>query len=502
MRVVRVAHLLASSLRLLGVSMLVPVIVALAYEPSDFRVLGVPVARNAVWFGALAAATACLGQAVRMLLAPRLRRDMRDRDLYLAVGLGWPVAALVAALGLYGTGAYPSFVDAFFEAMSGATATGSSVLVFPETAPESVLAWRATLQFLGGFAFLVLLTAVLARVTHGGAQTVLPEAPGMSSSQMRPRLFQTAAVMGRIYVLFAAIVAVFLVVILRRDGAPWSEAALHGTLQATSAISAGGFTSHSGGIGYYGSVAMEVVLIVAMLAAGTSFALHAHLLRGNAGRMLRDADWRWYVILFGSFSLATAILLVAGGRGVGEALRGGSFAVASVLSTTGFANQDYGLWPETARLLLVAGVFVGATAGSTGGGMKLFRVLLLTKVVFREFRKLRHPRAVIPLRHGGRVMKEETLMAAVTFVFAYLTVWLLGFFLLLALEPQLGLVAGGSASASALGNANLALGALSEGDGYLVLKAPSKLLLAALMWIGRVEIFAALVVFHPRSWTR
>lgn len=502
MRALRVAHLLASALRILGLAMLVPVVFALAYEPGSLRLGWLVVPRNAVWFFACASATALLGQSVRVLVGRRLSRDVRDRDLYLAVGLGWAIAALVAAIPLFGSGAYASFGDAFFEAMSGATATGASTLDRPEDAAASVLAWRAVLQFLGGYAFLVLLTAVLARITHGGVQTVLAEPPGTSSSQLRPRLHQTAVKLGRIYVLFAAVVAVFLLALLRRDGMAWSDAILHGVLQASTAISAGGFTSHSGGIAHFGSGALELVLIIAMLAAGTSFALHAHVLGGNGGRMLRDPEWRLYMGAFGAVTVVVTTSLVLAGRGVLEAVRGAAFAVASVLSTTGFHNQDYDAWPETARLLLVALMFTGGSAGSVAGGMKLFRVMILNKVVFREFRKLRHPRAVIPIRQGNRVLREETLMAAVTFVFAYVTLWILGTFLLLAFEPHLDLVEGGAASAAALGNTGLAMGELGAGDTYTSLGLASKMLLSALMWIGRVEIFAALVVFNPRSWSR
>ncbi len=502
MRALRVAHLLASALRILGLAMLVPALFALVYEPGTLRVGWVLLPRNAIWFTACGLATAALGQTARVLVRPRMRRDLRDRDLYLAVGLGWALAAVVAAIPLFGTGAYASFGDAFFEAMSGATATGASTLDRPEDAAASVLAWRALLQFMGGYAFLVLLTAVLARVTHGGVQTVLAEPPGTSSSQLRPRLLQTAGALGRIYALFAAIVAVFLVAIMRRGGLGWSDAILHGVLQASTAISAGGFTSHSQGITYFGSGALEIVLVVAMLAAGTSFALHAHVLRGNGRRLLRDPEWRLYMGLFGAVTLVIATALVLSGRGLLEALRGGAFAVASVLSTTGFHNQDYDAWPETARLLLVALLFTGASAGSAAGGMKLFRMMIITKVIWREFRKLRHPRAVIRIRHGKRVLKEETLMAAVTFVFAYATVWLIGTFLLLVLEPDLNLVEGAAASAAAIGNTGLAMGAVGAGDSYTSLGMGSKMLLAALMWIGRVEIFAALVVFNPRSWSR
>jgi trk system potassium uptake protein TrkH len=239
-----------------------------------------------------------------------------------------------------------------------------------------------------------------------------------------------------------------------------------------------------------------------MLVAGGNFTLHYYALHGDWRRTLRDTEWRFFMGMYFLVVLGSTGLLWRLTQDAAGSLRGAMFTVATMTTGTGYVTVDYNQWPDTLRLVLIVLMLTGGAAGSTTGGMKVVRIMLLMKVVRRELRKLMHPRAIIPIRHGGTVLQDKTLFTAVGFFFSFVTIWMIGAWLLIAIEPNVDSFSGAAISAAALANIGPAMGAIGPTDHYGGLHSGSKLLMSVLMWIGRLEVFTALLIFNPASWRK
>lgn len=500
-RPLRIVNAISDLMRIYSVAFLIPVPFAFFYEPYDLQVLGLALPTNAVVF--LASFAILLAYWLPMHLMTRHKNDddLDDREAYLTVGVGWVALTLFSMVPFLLSGLLPNVVDAFFETMAGLTTTGATTLEGDlDAMPRSLMLWRALLQYIGGMGVIVLGVALLSRLASGGMQLLQAEAPGPTVSRIRPKLAHTASTLWKVYVLFSAVVFATLFLILVVEGHAWTDAVYDAIVHTMTAISTGGFSNHSASVAYFDSVAVEAVLIVTMFVAGSSFTLHWYWLHSDPKRLLRDAEWRVYACALVAAIAMVTVIVAASGTSIGQAFRGGAFTVTSLFSSTGFSTVDFDQWPDAARFLLLAIMFVGGTAGSTAGGLKVVRLLVLGKVVQRAFKKLVHPRAVIVVRLGGKPLKDDTVWDVLAFFFAYITLWMLGTLIITTTDPVLSVVDGASASVSALSNMGPGLGVVGPTQGYWDLLPSSKLVLAFLMWAGRLELFAALLVFAPRAW--
>lgn len=490
---------------LYGLLFLVPFLIALIYEPWNFTLIAnVAVPRNAVIFLLMALMGFAISGLRRFFPETDQRADLSDREGTLVVGLGWLMITAYSAIPFLMSGVMSHPGDAWFESMSGLTTTGASILnVQLEQLPQSVMIWRAMLNFVGGLGIIVLSAAILTRVTHGGQSLMAAESTGTSLTRIRPRLKETAQTLWIIYLGFSAALFVSLMLLFKFEvGMSWSQSFYDGLLHAFTTISTGGFSNQSSSIAAYDSWFLEAVLIVFMLLAATSFTLHHAWLSRNHRELFRDDEWRFFM---GALVFVVAFLTLVvwdAGVAIGQAFRDVSFTVVSLVTSTGFATADYDAWPEVAKIFLILLMFTGASAGSTAGGIKMLRILILLRVVRREIQRLLHPRAVIPIRHNGKRVQEHTLLTITAFLFSFLTTWLIGAILLAALEPHLTFSDSAVAAASAIGNTGPALGALGPTDNYAGLSHASKFLLTFLMWMGRLEIFTPLLVLNIREWRK
>lgn len=502
MQPLRVLAAIGQIVRLFSVTFALPIIIALIYDPWDGSLFGLAIP-STIWPFFLSIAL-CLGISVLFEAVTKKveTEDLQDKEAYLTVGIGWLVLTIIAALPFWASGVLPNFVDAFFESMSGLTTTGATVIAGSlELVPKSVMIWRAFIQFLGGMGIIVLSVALLARLTQGGLQLLQAEAPGPSVTRLRPKLAQTAKTLWGVYGILSAGVLVILFLVMRfHVGMPWGEAAYDAILHTFTSISTGGFSNHSTSIAFFDSWLLEAFLILFMLIGGSNFTLHYYALRGNWRRLVRDREWRFFMAIFLGSTLFASVFLWGAGQGLGLSLREAAFTTAALGTSTGYATADYNTWPDPVRLVLVVLMFTGATAGSTSGGLKVVRILILMKVVSRELKKLLHPRAVIPIRLGGRPLKEDTVMTVVAFFFSFITIWMVGSIFLIATDPMLNLFDGAVATASAMGNVGPAMGVLGPTETHAALLPSSKIVLALLMWIGRLEVFTALILLAPGTW--
>ncbi len=493
----------AEVVRIFCVLMLAPIPIAFAYETPDLNVLGFLVPRNAMIFLATALIGALYWAIVRAATRGVEDQELQDREAYLVVGIGWVLLTLLALIPFLWSGVTGSFGDAWFEAMSGLTTTGATILSTDlEQVPKSIMFWRAQLEYIGGMGIIVLSVAVLARLTHGGTQLLQAEAPGPSVTRLAPKLTQTAKALWTVYGIISALLLVILTMIFLGEGLIWKDALYDALVHTFTTVSTGGFSNHGASIGYYDSWLLEATIILFMLIAGSNFTLHYYTLHGDWRRLWRDREWRFFMLTFIGVTLTATGMLWRAGQDVVGGFRGAAFTVASVSSGTGFVAVDFNGWPEILKVMLLVLMITGATAGSTTGGLKMVRIMILLKIVVREIRKLLHPRAVIPIRLGGKVLRDETLFTTVAFFFSFVTIWMVGAMLLVTMEPGLDVFDGAVIAASAVSNFGPSMGVIGPLDNYGALSYGSKFTMTVLMWAGRLEIFTAMLLFSPAAWRK
>jgi trk system potassium uptake protein TrkH len=437
-----------------------------------------------------AAAAGCLirlGRRQRALVS-----EIRGRDGLAVVGLAWPLIVLAGALpyiicGLI-SGLSFGFVDSLFESVSGFTTTGATIMANLDRLPPGLLLWRAMTHWLGGMGVIVLMLAVLPLLGVSGVHLFRNEG-SMGQTKIRPRVAQTAKTLWIIYLGFTVI----LVVLARAFGLSWFEALCNGL----SAVATGGFTTRDLSIGHYGRPGLEMLFAVFMFLGSLNFALYYQASRGDWRSLFQDPEVRVYTLIIAVSALLITFFLLAAGHYASfwTTLRQAFFHVVSVVSTTGFASTDWLQWPGFTRALLFSLFFMGGCTGSTSGGIKCVRWILIFKGLHRALRQHIHPRAVIGISLGGRPVPERIMAAVWSFWALYLVVLAVSALLLAALG--LDILSALTASASALGNVGLDLGL-----GFAPLPSPAKVVLIMEMLLGRLEFFALLILCLPEFWTR
>lgn len=480
-------HLIAIILQWIGLAFLIPLGVALAYGEGLWP-----------WVIALGAASA-LGGGLRALT--RESREIRAREAFFVVGLSWLAVAAVGSLPYLLYGALRP-VDAFFESMSGFTTTGATVLPELEAQPRSLLIWRALSQWLGGMGIIVLAIAVLPKLAVGGRQLMEAEVPGLEVERLTPRIRETARLLWKVYVGLSVAETAALIL----TGVSPFEAVAH----TFTTLSTGGFGTRSTSLEPFSPLTQWVVIIFILL-GGSSFAL---LYRGIRERLrfgptlARDEEFRFYMTIFAVVTLLLALDLRGFYPSFEETLRHSAFQAASIMTTTGYASTDFDRWSSTAKLILLMLMFLGGSAGSTAGSIKLVRTLLIFKLMLREIRRLLHPQAVIPIRLGERVIGEEALRGIMVFAILYVTIFVVGSIVLMLDVERVGGVGGRplpvldavSAVAASLGNVGPGFGMVGPMASYAPLPETSKLFLTLLMWIGRLEVFPVLALLTRSYW--
>lgn len=499
--VARTFNAVGSALQRFSYLLLVPLLIALLYDTPNVVVWGpVSMPHTILAFLASFGVATILWVAIEWGTRKAGEEDLGDMEAYLALGVSLVVVALVGALPFLFSGSLPALVDAVFESVAGLSTTAATLLHDqPHRVPPSVLFYRSLLQTAGGLAIVVIAVAFLSRLTQKGLHSLQAKSPHTATTRIQRRVKELTATLGSIYGIL--ILALFLLVlaVLRMDGLAWKQALLEGLVLAMGTISTGGFTMRADGIMAYDLWVLEGILVPFMLIGATGLSLHYHTLQGKPRRLLRDPEWRFLLVVVAAATLVVGALLWRQGTPGLSALEDGLFMVTSLLTTTGFHVDTIHGWPAAAHLVLVLMMFIGGTTGSTAGGLKPIRLLLLLKVLWRELQRLLHPRAVIPVRVSGQVIKEDTLLQVIAFFFALLTLWMFSAFVLVFLEPGLGLLEGAATAIGAISNTGIALHPIGP-DRFAGLLDASKWVLILLMAVGRFEILPLLLLLRPASW--
>lgn len=459
-----------------------------------------------VAYGETRAAFAFVGTALLTgfcgLLAIHFGRgegELYRREGILIVVSGWALASIFGALPYLLTGTVAGPVDALFESASGFTTTGASILVEIEAHGRGILFWRSFTQWLGGMGIIVLFVALLPELGPGARFLYKLEVPSPTAETLHPRVHDTASVLWKIYLIFTAAE----VTLLMLAGLDLYDALTH----TFSTLSTGGFSPRNGSIGEF-SPLVQGIVIVFMVVAGANFSLYYGLRKRTGLRdLVRDFEFRLYLGLILCVASAVSVNLLWNGVYAGDTLAGlgrtfldSLFQVVSIVTTTGFATADFDLWPNWSRLLLVGLMFVGGSAGSTAGGMKIMRMVISLKAAAREVRLNFSPSSVIAIFVGGKAVPETVVRSVVGFFILYFASWGLGTVILTMGESDLETSA--SASIAVLGNIGPGLRAVGPTANFAFFSDWQKLVMVLLMWLGRLEVYAIASLFALRFWRR
>lgn len=419
---------------------------------------------------------------------------IRYKEGFAIVSLCWLSASLLGALPFVFAGVFPSFLDAFFETVSGFTTTGATVIQDIEALPYSLLFWRSFTHWLGGMGILVLVLAVQPALGVGTFQILKAETPGPISAKLTPRVSGTAKILYITYLVITIMELFFLLL----GGMPLFDSLVHtfGTLGT------GGFSSKNASIGAYNSLYFDTVITVFMIMSGVNFALYYQAFKKKSpAEFFRDTEFKVYLSIIAVYILI--ITLNINGRIFNtflESFRYASFQVASIITTTGYATANFDLWPDLSRALLLSLMFIGACAGSTGGSMKVIRILLVFKYAQREIGSLIHPKAVKAIKIGNLPLQGSVLSNVMGFTVLYMAIFILA--TLIILTQNLDLVSAAAAVAASLGNVGPGLGMVGPDNTYAPLTNLTKIILAFCMILGRLEIYTVLSLLFPQSWKR
>lgn len=473
-----VLRITGSTLLLEGGVLLLPLFVALLYgeDPAPFLktiFILIPV-----------------GLALRYLI--RAERSFFAREGFFTVGLIWVLFGAFGALPFWFSGQFGSYVDCLFETISGFTTTGASVLPAVEGLPYGLLFWRAFTHWLGGMGVLILTTALLPSLGVSSTYLIRAESPGPIVSKLVPKASQSSKILYSIY-LALTVIEVFA---LRLVGMPWYDSIVHSMAVAGT----GGFSIKNISIGAYGSPAIEIVVTIFMLLFSINFAMYFLLLCGKLKQVLKSDELRFFL---GMVALSTGVIawnLRGTYAAVGDCIRHAAFQVASIVSTTGFSSVDFDLWPEFSRMCLVVLMLIGACAGSTGGGIKCARILVLFRTIRREIVSIIHPRSVAVVKLDNETVPEKTLNTIQSFFVTYMF-----FIFAAALIVGLDNFSFGTtltAVITCVSNVGPGLEAVGPMGNFSAFSDLSKLALSFCMIVGRLEVFPLLVLFSRNAWKR
>jgi len=447
--------------------------------------------------------TLALG-GLAMLFTRKHNKEMNKREGYIVVAFGWIIMALTGTLPYVVTGSIPNFTNAFFETMSGYTTTGASILNDIEAMPKGILFWRSLTHWIGGMGIIVLAIAILPLLGIGGMQMFAAEAPGPSADKLHPRITDTAKRLWLIYFGYTAAETLLLSV----AGMSFFDAINH----ALCTVSTGGFSTKNASVAHWnGQPIIQYIIILFMFLAGTNFVLSYFAFKGKVQKVLQDEEFKLYFKFIVIFTAIAALLIYFRADvsissidhqmvwGEGEsAFRHALFQVLAIITTTGFVSADYTLWTPFLVVFFFGLMFLGGSAGSTAGGVKVVRHMLLIKNGFLEFKRALHPSAILPVRYNKKAISGDIVFNILGFFILYMLSFIIGALVFsmfqLNFESSIGL------AASSLGNVGPALGDFGPINNYAALPPLAQWWASFLMLIGRLELFTVLVLFTPFFW--
>jgi|FLOH01.1.fsa_nt_gi trk system potassium uptake protein len=479
-------NVLAALTLFIGLSMGLSLLVSLAYGDGDSKAL----------FEAMILTLSIGGLG---FIFTRHSHVMAPRQVFLSVSLSWISASLFGALPMF-LATDISYTDCFFEAMSGFTTTGASILTDIESLPHGILFWRSFTHWLGGMGIIVFTVTVMPLAGRSGTLLFAAEAPGPVSDKITPRISDTAKLLYMVY----ALISFAEFILLWIGPMDWFDSACH----TFGTMATGGFSTKNASIAHFQSAYVDWVIIFFMILAGTNFSLHYFGLHGKVIRYLKSREWQFWMSILG---MALGLMLMdfyfssfydSGGAAIlalkAEPIRQATFQVVSIITTTGFVTADFEQWSYYAQFILFGLMFVGGMAGSTGGGIKAIRILLFTKMAITELRRMIHPRAYLPIKLSNQFVDDDAVRNTTTFLLFFMVIFVGLAFMLTGFGHDL--VTSTTASISMLSNIGPGLGNVGPTDNFSFFSDIEKWVMAFVMMLGRLEVLTVVVLFNRHFW--
>lgn len=462
----------------LGLTMSIPGMIAFCYQEDTY-----------MSFFPAAITTILAGILLTGIFKP-LQKQISHREGFMIVALGWILATLFGSLPFLFASTFNGFTDTYFETVSGFTTTGATVLSNVEILPKSILFWRSMIQWLGGMGIILFSIAILPLLGIGGMQLYKAEVPGPVMEKLTPRIAETARSLWKIYI-FLSIAQVLLLMLFGMD-------LFDSVCHAFTTMATGGFSTRNKSLESFNNPALEIICIIFMLAAGINFSLHYRLFNGKFKSFIKDREFLTYFSIISTATAFIALALAATGSPAAESIKNAAFQTVSIMTTTGYSNTNFDQWSGFTKIILLILMFIGGSAGSTGGGIKCIRIMLLLKMAYHEFIIMIHPHAVTSVKIAGKSVSQTILRSVCVFVVCYLLLFIFGslFMSLCGLD----LVTAISATAASLGNIGPGLSGVGPYENFHFIPEVGKWALILLMLLGRLEIFTFLIIFIPEFW--
>lgn len=421
------------------------------------------------------------------------KNEIYAKEGFLTVGLAWIVISFFGALPFVFSGAIPSLVDAFFETSSGFTTTGASILTEIQSLPKGILFWRSFTHWVGGMGFLIFILALMPTFSGNTIHLLKAESPGPTPGKIVPKIKQTAKILYAIYFVLTLIETIF----LKSAGLSWYDSIIH----ALGTAGTGGFSNMNASVAAFNNPAVEWIITIFMLLFGVNFVLYFQLIRGNVKAFFKSEELKWYLIAIFASIIIIAVNIIPFNHGdVTKSIRDSAFQVSSIVTTTGYATVNFNLWPTLSKVILIMLMFMGAMAGSTGGGIKTIRIVIIFKAIRREIDKILHPRRVKSVKIDGNVVEEETISGVFLFIFAYIIISLIAIFIVSF--DNFDITTTVTSVIATLSNIGPGLEMVGPAGNFSVFSDLSKLVLSFCMLAGRLEIYPMLILFSPSLWKK
>lgn len=421
------------------------------------------------------------------------KNEIYAKEGFLTVGLAWIVISFFGALPFVFSGAIPSLVDAFFETSSGFTTTGASILTEIQSLPKGILFWRSFTHWVGGMGFLIFILALMPTFSGNTIHLLKAESPGPTPGKIVPKIKQTAKILYAIYFVLTLIETIF----LKSAGLSWYDSIIH----ALGTAGTGGFSNMNASVAAFNNPAVEWIITIFMLLFGVNFVLYFQLIRGNVKAFFKSEELKWYLIAVFASIIIIAVNIIPFNHGdVTKSIRDSAFQVSSIVTTTGYATVNFNLWPTLSKVILIMLMFMGAMAGSTGGGIKTIRIVIIFKAIRREIDKILHPRRVKSVKIDGNVVEEETISGVFLFIFAYIIISLIAIFIVSF--DNFDVTTTVTSVIATLSNIGPGLEMVGPAWNFSAFSDLSKLVLSFCMLAGRLEIYPMLILFSPSLWKK
>ncbi|MCD6153290.1 MAG: TrkH family potassium uptake protein [Syntrophobacterales bacterium] len=483
MKARNVLYILGPFLFCLGLTMLLPLAWSFYYRQGDYKALSISMG-----------ITSIVGALLYFIFKPANGEiTLNHKEGFLIVAAGWFLAGVFGSLPYLIHGVLPAFTDAFFESISGFTTTGATVITNIESIPHGILLWRSLTQWLGGMGIIILSIAVLPLLGVGGMQLYKAELPSPVKDKLTPRVAETARTLWIVYI----IISIVEFIMLLFGGMDVFNSLCH----TFSTMATGGFSTSDASIGHFRSVYIDGIITLFMLIAGINFTLHYSLIMGNFKTVIKNSELRFYLgIVLISVIIITLNLRLNIFEDIGQSIRYAAFQAISILTTTGFTTDNFNEWPALSKIILLLLMFIGGSAGSTGGSIKCLRILLILKHSYMELYRLVHPHAVTAVKLGKKTVYPETMASIWGFFILYLLLTVVASILMTSLG--LDMITAFSSVVATIGNVGPGFGAVNASLTYSEIPSLGKWILSFCMLAGRLEIYTVIILMIPEFWKK